>query len=104
MLVGVRFIMLSFDITQSSPFSIKLWVTSGFTYLYLISLCSYFSFLETLPLKKLSISIDGWKIHFVIEKKQFCGEYFKYLYQNELEGGLLPTPQEVTRVFDRDFE
>jgi len=26
------------------------------------------------------------------EKKQFRGEYFKYLYQNELEVGLLPTP------------
>jgi len=37
---------LEFDVTQSSPFSIKIW----FTYLYLISLYSNFSFLETLPL------------------------------------------------------
>jgi len=42
-----------------------------------------------LPLEKLSVFINGWKIHFV---NQCRGEYLKYLYSNELEVGLLPTP------------
>jgi len=49
-LVGVSFDMLSFNITNSSPFSLKLWVTSGFTYPYLFLHGSYSSFLEMLPL------------------------------------------------------
>jgi len=91
--------MLLFDITQSSPLSIELWVTLGCTYLYLILLCSYFSFLESLPLKNFQFQSNGWEIHFVIEKNQFRGEVFKYLYQNELEVGLLPTPPQ-----DQDFD
>jgi len=47
---GVSFDMLSFNITNSSPFSLKLWVTSGFTYPYLFLHGSYSSFLEMLPL------------------------------------------------------
>ena len=42
--------------------------------------------------QKLWFLSDGWEKHFVIEKVQFRGWYFKYLYQNELEVGLLPTP------------
>jgi len=85
--------MLSFNITNSSLFSIKPWDTSVCTYPYLISHCSYFSFLEILPLENLTIFANGWKIHFEIEKNQFRGEYFKYFYQNKLEVGLLPTPR-----------
>jgi len=72
-LVGVSFVMLSFDMTQSSPFIIELWITSGCTYLYLILLSRCFSFLEILPLKNLSSSIEWMEIHFVIEKNQFRG-------------------------------
>jgi len=34
------------------------------------------------------------KFTLVIEKNQFRGEYFKYLYQIELEVDLLPTPRQ----------
>jgi len=45
-----------------------------------------------MPLENLTIFANGCKIHFVIEKNQFRGEYLKFLYQNKLEVGLLPTP------------
>jgi len=69
--------MLSFDIAQPSPFSIELWVTSGCSYLYLISLCSYFSFLETLLLKKLSISIKWMENSFCNRKESVSWRIFQ---------------------------
>jgi len=87
--------MLSFYITQSSPFSLKLWVTSGCTYPYFISHCTYFSFLGILPLAKIETCIKWMKFSFCDQKKQFRGEYYKYVYQYELDVGLLPTPQRV---------
>ena len=45
--------------------------------------------------QKMKILSNGWKKHFVIEKSQFRGKYFQYLYQHELEVGLLTTPQSI---------
>jgi len=45
--------------------------------------------------KNFQFQSNGWKIQFVIEQNQFRGEIFRYLYENELEVGLLPTPRDV---------
>jgi len=69
--------MLSFDITQSWPLSIELWIASGCTYLYLISLWNYLSFLEILPLKKLSTSIKWMENSFCNRKESVSWRKFK---------------------------
>jgi len=96
-LVGVGFNMLLFYITHSSPFSIRLWV-NVYPSLPHFTLKLFLVSGDIATAKTFSFKI-GWKIHFAIEKNQFCGEYFRYLYfeclyQNELEVGLLPTPHQ----------
>ena len=75
--IGLSFNMILFNSTHSSPFSIGPWVTSGCTYSYLISHCSYLSFLEILPLEKLSVFIKWMEHSFCNQKESVLWRIFK---------------------------